>query len=71
VRTDHDLFCWSPTSPTFSKTFGGANFAVVEVQAWVQVSCASIPTGWPNYHDSLMMRVQYFPNGSYRTVAWG
>jgi hypothetical protein len=37
----------------------------------VQVSCASIPTGWPNYHDSLMMRVQYFPNGSYRTVAWG
>ena len=70
VRTQHDVFCWNSSGPTATKTFGGANFGVVEVQAWVAVSCASIPTGWPNYNDTHMMRVQYFPNGWYRTVAF-
>jgi hypothetical protein len=53
-----------------TRTYGGANYPLVEVQAWVPVACAAIPTGWPNYNDTLMMRVQYFPNGVYRTVAW-
>jgi hypothetical protein len=70
VRTHHDVFCWNSSGPTATRTFGGANFGVVEVQAWVAVSCASIPTGWPNYNDTHMMRVQYFPNGYYRTVAF-
>jgi hypothetical protein len=70
VRTHHDVFCWNSSGPSWTRTFGGAGYPVVEVQAWVAVSCASIPAGWPNYNDSLMMRVQYFPNGGYRTVAW-
>jgi hypothetical protein len=70
VRTSHDTFCWNQTGPTWAKTAGGANYPLVEVQAWVEVACASIPTGWPNFHDSLMMRIQYFPNGVYRRVAW-
>jgi hypothetical protein len=70
VRTQHDVLCWNSSGPTATRTLGGANFSVVEVQAWVAVTCASIPTGWPNYNDTLMMRVQYFPNGIYRTVAW-
>ena len=69
VRTDHDTFCWNHTWPQLAKTFGGANFTLVEVQAWVEVACASIPTGWPNYHDTLLMRIRYLPNGVYRTVA--
>jgi hypothetical protein len=70
-RTDHDTFCSNENPPTHSKTYGGANFPLVELQAWAEVRCASIPTNWPNYHDTLMMRVQYFPNGAYKTVAWG
>ena len=70
VRTSHDTFCWNNDAPTATKTYGGVYYAVVEVQAWVEVACASIPTGWPNFHDTLMMRVQYFANGTYRTVAW-
>ena len=71
VRTSHDAFCWNPTGPRHERTAGGANFTFVEVQAWVEVACASIPVGWPNFHDTLMMRIQYFPNGVYRMVAWG
>lgn len=70
VRTQHSLFCGNSSGPTLTRTFGGANWPLVEVQAWVAVSCTSIPTNWPSYNDSLMMRVQYFPNGVYRTVAW-
>lgn len=70
VRTQHDVFCWNTSGPTWTRTYGGANYALVEIQAWVEVACASIPAGWPNYNDTLMMRVQYFPNGVYRTVAW-
>ncbi|MGH3116822.1 MAG: hypothetical protein ACRDQ2_06850 [Gaiellales bacterium] len=70
VRTHHDFFCWNSSGPTLTRTFGGANYSVVEMQTWVAVTCASIPSGWPNYNDTLMLRVQYFPNGLYRTVAW-
>ena len=69
VRTAHDTFCWNPTGPQVAKTYGGATYTVVEVQAWVEVACASVPAGWPNFHDSLLMRIRYFPNGVYRTVA--
>ena len=40
----------------------------VQVQAWVDVACHS--PWWFDWHDSLMMRVNYYPNGVYETVAY-
>jgi hypothetical protein len=70
ARTNHDWACWNnPAPPQIARTYGGAGYGVVEVQAWVTVSCHS-PAVWPTFNDTLMMRVQYYPWGGYATVAW-
>lgn len=68
VRTDHDVLCWNTSGPFAAKTAGGAGWTWVQVQAWVDVACHS--PWWFDWHDSLMMRVNYYPNGVYQTVAW-
>ena len=68
VRTDHDVLCWNTSGPFVTKTAGGAGWTWVQVQAWVDVACHS--PWWFDWHDSLMMRVNYYPNGVYQTVAW-
>ena len=69
VRTSHDSICWNTSGPHLAKTAGGANFSFVEVQAWTAVACHS-PLYFVSFHDSLMMRVRYYPNGAYQTVAY-
>jgi hypothetical protein len=68
VRTSHDAVCWTESGPFVAKTAGGAGFSFVEVQAWAGVACHS-PIYFVSFHDSLMMRVRYYPNGGYQTVA--
>jgi len=68
VRTNHDFMCWNTSGPYAAKTAGGAGWTYVQVQAWVDVACHS--PYWFDWHDSLMMRVNYYPNGGYATVAW-
>jgi hypothetical protein len=68
VRTDHDFLCWNSSGPYVAKTAGGAGWTWVQVQAWVDVACHS--PWWFDWHDSLMMRVNYYPNGVYETVAY-
>jgi hypothetical protein len=67
--TSHDFSCWSTNGPHIARTYGGAGWGMVEVQSWVEVACHS-PSYWPTWHDTLMMRVRYYPNGWYETVAW-
>lgn len=67
--TSHDFSCWTTNGPHVAKTYGGAGWGMVEVQAWAEVACHS-PSYWPTWHDTLMMRVRYYPNGWYQTVAW-
>jgi hypothetical protein len=69
VWTSHDFACWTTNGPHVAKTYGGAGWSLVEVQAWAEIACHS-PTYWPTWHDTLMMRVQFYPNGWYQTVAW-
>lgn len=69
VRTSHDPICWNTSGPHVAKTAGGAYFSFVEVQAWTAVACHS-PIYFVSFHDSLMMRVRYYPNGVYHTVAY-
>jgi hypothetical protein len=68
VWTSHDIACWTTNGPHMAKTYGGAGWAFVEVQAWAEIACHA-PSYWPTWNDTLMMRVQYFPNGWYQTVA--
>lgn len=68
ARTAHDSICWTESGPFLAKTAGGAGYGVVEVQAWAGIACHS-PVYFISFHDSLMMRVRYFPNGVYQTVA--
>jgi hypothetical protein len=68
VRTSHDFMCWNTSGPYLAKMAGGAGWTLVQVQAWVDVACHS--PWWFDWHDSLMMRVNYYPNGVYQTVAW-
>jgi hypothetical protein len=68
VWTSHDFMCWNTSGPHVAKTAGGAGWTYVQVQAWVAVACHS--PWWFDWHDSLMMRVNYHPNGAYATVAW-
>lgn len=70
ARTSHDLFCENVSPPTVARTAGGAGSLFVEIQANVEVACASIPTNWPKYHDTLMMRIRYRANGTYQRVAY-
>ena len=69
ARTSHDLFCENVHPETVDRTAGGAGFLFVEIQANVEVVCASIPFNWPKYHDTLMMRIRYFPNRRWLKVA--
>jgi hypothetical protein len=69
VRTAHDSICWTETGPHLTKTAGGAGYSFVEVQAWAGVACHSA-LYFISFHDTLMLRVRYFPNGVYQTVAW-
>lgn len=69
VRTDHDSICWTETGPFVQKTAGGAGYGFVEVQAWAGVACHS-SLYFISFHDTLMMRVRYYPNGVYETVAY-
>lgn len=69
VRTAHDSICWTETGPFVQKTAGGAGYGLVEVQAWAGVACHS-SLYFISFHDTLMMRVRYYPNGLYETVAW-
>jgi hypothetical protein len=68
ARTSHDFMCWNTSGPHVAKLAGGAGWTLVQVQAWVDVACHS--PWWFDWHDSLMMRVNYYPNGVYQTVAW-
>jgi hypothetical protein len=69
VWTSHDFACWTTNGPHVARTYGGAGWSLVEVQAWAEIACHS-PSYWPTFHDTLMMRVRYYPNGWYQTVAW-
>ena len=68
VRTSHDFMCWNTSGPYAARTAGGAGWTFVQIQAWVDVACHS--PWWFDWHDSLMMRVNYYPNGVYATVAY-
>ncbi len=68
VRTSHDSVCWTESGPFLAKTAGGAGYSFVEVQTWAGVACHS-PIYFVSFHDSLMMRVRYYPSGGYQTVA--
>jgi hypothetical protein len=69
VRAAHDTICWTETGPFLAKTAGGAGYSFVEVQAWAGVACHSA-LYFISFHDTLMMRVRYYPNGFYETVAY-
>jgi len=69
VRTSHDTICWTESGPFLAKTAGGAGYSFVEVQAWAGVACHS-PVYFVSFHDSIMLRVRYYPNGGYATVAY-
>ena len=69
VRTSHDTICWTSSGPFLAKTAGGAGYSFVEVQTWAGVSCHS-PVYFVSFHDSMMLRVRYYPNGGYATVAY-
>lgn len=69
VRTSHDTICWTSGGPFLAKTAGGAGHSFVEVQTWAGVSCHS-PVYFVSFHDSMMLRVHYYPNGGYATVAY-
>lgn len=66
--TSHDFLCWNSGGPYVARTAGGAGWSYVQVQVWVNVACHS--PWWFDWHDTLMMRVNYYPNGVYHTVAW-
>jgi hypothetical protein len=66
--TSHDFMCWNSGGPYVARTAGGAGWTYVQVQVWVNVACHS--PWWFNWHDTLMMRVNYYPWGGYQTVAW-
>ena len=70
VRTHHDTFCGNSSGPYVTKTAGGTGNTFVDVQAWVEIECASIPTNWPRYHDTLMMRMRYLPDGRVVRLAY-
>lgn len=69
VRAAHDTICWTETGPFLAKTAGGAGYSFVEVQASAGVACHS-SLYFISFHDTLMMRVRYYPNGVYETVAY-
>ncbi len=69
VRTSHDSICWNTSGPYLTKMAGGAGFSFVEVQTWAGVACHS-PLYFVSFHDSMMLRVRYYPNGGYATVAY-
>ncbi len=69
VRTSHGNWCQNTLTPASKVTDGGRGARYVEIQAWVEVECASVPFSWPKHHDTLMMRIRYFPSGWYRTTA--
>jgi hypothetical protein len=66
--TSHDFLCWNDGGPYVARTAGGVGWSYVQVQVWVNVACHS--PWWFDWHDTLMMRVNYYPNGVYHTVAW-
>jgi hypothetical protein len=70
VRTHHDTFCGNSSGPYVTKTAGGTGNTFVDVQAWVEIECASIPSNWPKYHDTLMMRMRYLPDGRVVRLAY-
>ena len=69
-RTHHDTFCGNSSGPYVTKTAGGTGNTFVDVQAWVEIECGSIPTNWPKYHDTLMMRMRYLPDGRVVRLAY-
>ncbi len=66
--THHDFMCWNTGGPYVTRTAGGAGWTLVQVQVSVNVACHT--PWWFDAHDTLMMRVNYYPNGYYQTVAW-
>lgn len=70
ARTHHDSWCWNQSGPFTSRTAGGVGYTFVDVQAWVEIECASVPTYWPKWHDTLMMRMRYLPNGYVQRLAY-
>jgi hypothetical protein len=69
VRTSHDAICWTESGPFLAKMAGGAGYSFVEVQTWAGTACHS-PLYFVSFHDSMMLRVRYYPNGGYATVAY-
>jgi hypothetical protein len=67
VRTAHDFMCWNTGGPYLARTAGGAGWSFVEVQSSVDVLCHSPFLVRLARH--VMMRVNYYPNGVYETVA--
>lgn len=70
VRTSHGSWCGNVQPPISRVTDGGVGAPYVEVQAWVEVECASVPFNWPKHHDTLMMRIRYYPSGRYVRMAY-
>ena len=66
--THHDFLCWNSGGPYVNRTAGGAGWTYVQVQVTVNVACHT--PWWFDAHDTLMMRVNYYPWGGYHTVAW-
>ncbi len=62
-----DFLC-SSSDLWWGKVAGGAGFWFVDVQAQAAFACDS--PWWFDWHDFLMQRIRYHPNGYYETIAY-
>lgn len=69
VYTNHGAWCGNSHPPVWWRTDGGTGYFYVEIQAHVEVSCASVPFNWPRLHDSLWFRTRFRADRVYQTVA--
>lgn len=69
-RTQHDFTCHDTNGPYALRMFGGAGAGFVDVRAWVNVFCYSLPSYWPGYNEHLMQEIRYYPWGGYVAIAY-
>ena len=62
-----DFLC-SASDVWWGKVGGGAGWSFVDVQAQAAFACDS--PWWFDWHDFLMQRIRYHPNGYYETIAY-
>jgi hypothetical protein len=65
--TGQDFTC-DPRNLWAGKVGGGAGWWFVDVQAQSDFACDS--PWWFDWHDTLMQRIRYHPNGWYETIAY-